>query len=180
MLQIRWATVDDAEGVAVVHVDSWRAAYTGLIDQEVLDRLTVAQRASMWRTWIERSLAGEPTDGQGLPPHRLLVAEKDGQVVGWAGFGPGRDADDAQRGELAGFYAHPSAWSQGVGHALLMRVEDELRAEGWAEAYLWVLDGNERAIRFYERHDWTADGAEKFGEGGNVQGLHELRHVRRL
>ena len=180
MLNLRWATVADAEGVAVVHVDSWRAAYAGLIDQAVLDGQSVEKRTAMWSNWIEKSLAGESTDAYGPVAHRLLVAESDGRVIGWASFCGGRDEGATDLGELAGLYAHPSAWSQGVGHALLARAEEELRDEGWDEAYLWVLNGNERAIRFYEAHGWAADGGEKFGEGGSVQGLHELRHVRRL
>ncbi|WP_217183804.1 GNAT family N-acetyltransferase [Streptomyces sp. AC495_CC817] len=181
MLNIREATVEDASGVAVVHVDTWRAAYAGLIDQDVLDRQSVDARTSMWRTWIERSLVGESTDAYGPVAHRLLVAEDDdGRIVGWASFGGGRDEGTAEKGELAGLYVHPSAWSQRIGHALIVRVEEELRVEGREEAYLWVLNGNERAIRFYESHGWVADGGEKFGEGGSVQGLHELRHTRRL
>lgn len=180
MLTIRWATPADAHGVAVVHVDTWRAAYAGLIDQKVLDRQSVDARTETWRTWIENSLDGRSTDAYGPVPHRLLVAERDGVIVGWASFGGGRDDGAGDAGELAGLYAHPSAWSQGVGHALITRVEHELRAHGWTQAYLWVLKGNDRASRFYESHGWAADGGEKFGEGGSVQGLHELRHVRVL
>ncbi|MBO0981478.1 GNAT family N-acetyltransferase [Microbacterium sp. SD291] len=180
MTTIRWATPDDAHGVAIVHVDAWRTAYAGLIDQQVLDAQSVEHRTAMWRNWIERSLAGESTDAYGPVPHRLLVAQIEGRIIGWAGFGGGRDADSTHQGELAGLYAYPSTWSQGIGHALISRAEDELRAEGWTEAYLWVLKGNDRAIRFYERHGWIADGREKRGEGGSVQGLHEIRHSRRL
>ncbi len=180
MLNTRWATIDDARGVATVHVEAWQTAYRGLIDLAVLDRQSVDARTTMWRTWIERSLAGEPTDAYGPVPHRLLVAESDDRTLGWATFGGGRDEGSTDLGELAGLYTHPSAWSQGVGHALLTRAEDELRAGGWSRAYLWVLAGNNRAIRFYESHGWHADGAEKFGEGGSVEGLHELRHTRVL
>ncbi|KNY07114.1 GNAT family N-acetyltransferase [Microbacterium sp. GCS4] len=180
MLVIRDATVRDARGVAVVHVDSWRSAYAGLIDQDVLDRQSVDARTEMWTTWIERSLAGESTDAYGPVPHRLVVAELDGRIVGWASFGGGRDEDLREQGEIAGLYAHPDAWSQGIGHALIRRAEDALRAEGWARGYLWVLNGNERAIGFYRAHGWAVDGAEKFGEGGSVEGLHELRMSRVL
>ncbi|GAB3599459.1 GNAT family N-acetyltransferase [Microbacterium tumbae] len=177
---MRWATVGDAHGVAVVHVDAWREAYAGLIDQGVLDGLDIERRAEMWASWIARSLDGLPPEGHDHPAHRLLVAERDGAIVGWAGFGAGRDADSAHRGELAGRYAHPSAWSSGIGHALLMRTEEELRAEGWEEACLWGLHGNERAIRFYDRHGWRADGGAKLADAGGATGLHELRHARRL
>jgi GNAT superfamily N-acetyltransferase len=83
-------------------------------------------------------------------------------------------------GEIAGLYVHPDHWSKRVGHALIIRAEQELLATGWSEAYLWVLRGNDRAVRFYERHGWRADGEEKFGDAGGARGLHELRHFRAL
>jgi len=180
MLSIRWVTVDDAAGVAAVHVNAWRVAYAGLIDQAVLDRQSVETRTEMWRHWITRSQLGEAPDGYGEVAHRLLVAELDGEIAGWASFGGGRDDDSRELAELAGLYVDPNAWARGVGHALIERAQHELAAAGWTDAYLWVLDGNDRAIRFYERHGWRADGGEKFGEGGSVEGLHELRYVRPL
>jgi ribosomal protein S18 acetylase RimI-like enzyme len=41
-----------------------------------------------------------------------------------------------------------------VGRALLERGEESLRRSGFSAALLWVLDGNERAIRFYEAAGW--------------------------
>ena len=38
---------------------------------------------------------------------------------------------------------------------------DSLRQAGFVEATLWVLDGNERARRFYEVGGWEFDGATK-------------------
>lgn len=179
-LQIRWAIADDAHGVAIVHVDAWRAAYRGLIDQDVLDGLSVDRRAEGWSRWIASSLSGQPTDGAESASHRLLVAESGNRIVGWAGFGAARDREMTHLGELGGLYVHPDLWSQRVGHALMVRVEEELLSEGWGEAYLWVLHGNNRAIRFYEQHGWIADGEEKVGEAGGARVLRELRHVRRL
>jgi GNAT superfamily N-acetyltransferase len=179
-LHVREATPNDARGIARVHVDSWRAAYQGLIAQQVLDDLRVDQRAARWSRWIASSRAGGPTDGDSGITHRLLVAETDDRIVGWASFGAGRDEGMADLGELAGLYAHPDYWSRRVGHALLTRVEQELLAAGWSEAYLWVLRGNDRAIGFYEQHAWRADGREKFGAAGGAQGLHEFRHRRQL
>jgi L-amino acid N-acyltransferase YncA len=49
----------------------------------------------------------------------------------------------------------------GIGRALLSRAVDELRAGGHAEVVLWVLDGNARARRLYERAGWRADGGAK-------------------
>ena len=178
-LRVRWAGADDARGVAVVHVDSWREAYRGLIDQSVLDALSVDQRSEGWSHWIDLSLSTRSNDGAAAP-HRLLVTEVGGQIAGWASFGAGRDPGMSQLGELAGIYVHPAQWSTGVGNALLGRVERELLAESFTDGYLWVLRGNDRATRFYERHGWHADGVEKTGEAGGVTGLHEIRHSRRL
>jgi GNAT superfamily N-acetyltransferase len=177
---IRPAVPHDARGVAEVHVASWRAAYAGLIDQTVLDAQSVDARESMWASWIVRSDAGLPPVGHDVPVHRMLVAEDERAITGWATFGPGRDEGTSALGELAGLYAHPSAWSTGVGHALITRSAELLRAEGFDEAFLWVLHGNDRAARFYERHGWVADGGEKIADAGGAKDLRELRHTRRL
>lgn len=164
----------------MVHVDAWRAAYAGLIDQAILDAQSVDAREKMWASWILRADAGLPPLGYDEPAHRMLVADDDGRITGWATFGPGRDVGTTHLGELAGLYAHPEAWSTGVGHALIVQVAEELSADGFNEAYLWVLHGNERASRFYESHGWWADGAEKVADAGGATALRELRHTRHL
>jgi hypothetical protein len=65
-------------------------------------------------------------------------------------------------GRLLGFS------SAGVGHALCEA------ALGPDPAYVWVLDGNERAIRFYERQGFRFDGTTKPEDVGL-----ERRMVRR-
>ncbi len=175
----------DARGVADVHVRSWQSAYRGLIADDVLSALSVERRTERWAGWIAASLAGEVTDGQGVvskgaSSHRMVVAVAGDRIVGWATFGPGRDAGSDSLGELAGLYVDPNFWSQRIGFALISRVESELGAAGFGAAYLWVLDGNERASQFYARLGWQADGVEKFGDAGDLTGLHERRHVKRL
>ncbi|WP_130449521.1 GNAT family N-acetyltransferase [Zhihengliuella halotolerans] len=176
----RWATLDDAEGIARVHIAAWQAAYRGLLPDDVLDGLDVSRRTRSWSRWLTASAAGEPTDDSSPVSHRLLVAETGARIVGWAGFGAGRDEGAAHLGELAGFYVHPLHWGRRVGHALLVDVEQELLAARFEAAYLWVLRGNSRAVEFYERHGWHADGTGKTGAAGGANGLHELRHRRQL
>jgi ribosomal protein S18 acetylase RimI-like enzyme len=179
-VQVRPAQVEDAQGVAVVHVETWRAAYQGLISQKVLDALRVDQREDRWSSWIVSSLSGHPTEGVNGPSHTMLIAEVDGRVAGWASFGAGRDDGTTGLGELAGLYVHPEYWSQKIGHALIERVEQEMLAQGWEQAYLWVLSGNDRAIRFYNGHSWSSDGKEKTANAGGASQLRELRHLRHL
>lgn len=153
-LQIRAAAVDDAHGIAVVHVTSWQTAYRGLMPDDVLDGLSIEQREEGWRRILDDSHA----------TGRTIVADRDGAIVGWASFGPGRDAEASGQGELWGLYARPDEFSTGVGHALISAAETALRQGGFTSAYLWVLDGNDRAATFYERLGWIEDGAVKLDE----------------
>ncbi|MDT0158206.1 GNAT family N-acetyltransferase [Microbacterium sp. ARD32] len=172
-LLLRPAEVGDADGIAEVHVRSWQQAYRGLMPQRVLDGLSVPERAASWARILDSTPRGSQT---------LVVLDGE-QIVGWASFGAARDADAAGvaagSGELWGIYAHPDAWSTGVGHLLLTAVERALADAGHASAYLWVLEGNSRASAFYERHGWHADGGRKVDERPGMV-LQELRHVKRL
>ena len=56
---------------------------------------------------------------------------------------------------------------------------DDFAAAGYAQATLWVLAGNARAIRFYERAGWSPDGARKQDTIGD-DAVTELRYRFRL
>lgn len=173
---VRPATIADARAIATVRVRSWRAAYEGLIDQAVLDRMDIdreaARRGELWEEYH-----ADPRGGD-------LVAEGEGAVVGWAAYGRSLDDDLPANGQLYAIYALPEEWSSGIGHALLTDAERRLAEAGFDLAHLWVLDGNTRAASFYERHGWREDGAEKDDDrligGANPQTLHERRRVKRL
>jgi len=155
-VRIRTATTDDAGAIATVHVDSWRAAYTGLLPPAVLEGLSVAQRARHWA----RVLGPDTAD-------RVVVAERDGRVVGFAQVCPAHDADvGPDAGQLLTLYLDPSDWGRGTG----WRVHDAglscLVDAGYDRAVLWMLSTNRRAARFYERQGWVRDGrirVQQFG-----------------
>ena len=52
-----------------------------------------------------------------------------------------------------------------------------LAQAGFSGAYLWMLAGNARALRFYERHGWAADGGEKSETHSSGHLMRELRLV---
>lgn len=173
---VRVATRNDARSIALVRVDTWRAAYDGLIDPRVLERMDVdreaQRRADLWDEYHADPRATE------------LLAEFDGGVAGWAAIGPSIDDDLPDDGQVYAIYALPRFWSAGVGHALLTVAEERLGREGFTRAHLWVLQGNERAADFYERHGWREDGMVKDDDrligGAHPQTLRERRRVRQL
>ena len=174
MVFVRLATPSDAAAVARVHVEAWRAAYAGLIDEAALAALDVEQRTQSWQRW----LSNDPTLNK--EQHTCIVAiDETDAVLGWATYGAGREPGWQHYGELAGCYAHPDAWSTGIGRAMIERVTDDLTVMGFQRAYLWVLRGNDRATRFYERAGWSADGGEKVLHHSTGD-LQELRYVRAL
>jgi ribosomal protein S18 acetylase RimI-like enzyme len=167
-VEVREATTSDAAGIARVHVHSWQAAYRGLIDDEFLDALDQAARTDAWRRSIEGRLG------------TVLVGLVDDEVVGFAALMPSRDPDAPQGcGEVTAIYLEPEAWDQGLGRLLMDASLDRLADQGFTEVSLWVLRGNERAIRFYERSGFQADGAEKVDDTRGFP-LDELRYRRTL
>jgi len=152
-MEIRRALADDALGVAGVHVRSWQAAYRGLLPDLYLDQLDVERRRVGWTQTIAET--DWPRSGT------LVAAEANANIVGLAHVGPARDddVDPVVVGELAAIYALPEVWGSGVGRRLMAAAVNMLRDAGNAQAILWVLEGNDRAQRFYEIGGWQLDGA---------------------
>jgi GNAT superfamily N-acetyltransferase len=166
MTQVRPATPDDTYDVARVHVRSWQSAYRGLIAQEYLDSLEP-------ETWAGRYTFGRM--GIGLPS--TLVAVNGSTICGLATTGLCRDIDLSNFGELMAIYVDPAYIRTGVGRLLIEAARERLRGVGVAAAALWVLDGNARARRFYERDGWRYDGTRRSRTYGNTP-VEEVRYRR--
>jgi ribosomal protein S18 acetylase RimI-like enzyme len=141
-LTIRRAEARDADDVAAVQVASWHATYRGLMPDRLLDDFTVEVRGPRWREILG---AAEPA---GVT---WIAVGEDDRARGFASTGPARDSDlDAARtAELLALYVAPDLVGQGAGRLLMDHALADLRAKGFADVVLWVLDGNARAERFY-------------------------------
>lgn len=138
MLTIRPATPDNATAIAHVHVASWRTTYAGLLPDAFLDGLDEQERAAQWQHWLTLDVA-------------VIVAELDGQIVGFAGGGgPVREPLEQYDAELYTLYLLKHAQRQGIGGALLRALAVEIRARGCGNMLAWVLVGNS-SRGFYER-----------------------------
>jgi ribosomal protein S18 acetylase RimI-like enzyme len=138
-VEIRRASVSDAAEIAAVHVRTWQAAYQHVFGTERLAHLDIPRRVAGWTRALEE---GES----------IFVADDDGRVVGFVSVGAC---------ELYAIYTLPEAWGSGAGPALMRAAVAQLREDGCADAFLWVLEDNPRARRFYEREGWELDGGRK-------------------
>lgn len=134
-MPIRDALPADAESIARVHVDTWRSAYHGIVPQAYLDGLSYETRANYWRGQLAR---------QGIPDAdwTLLVAEEDGQVVGFAGGSAERSGNVIYTGELGAIYLLESYQRRGIGRRMVAAMAARLLAQGHAAMLAWVLAEN--------------------------------------
>lgn len=173
MVELREATPADAHAIATLLVASWRAAYRGLMPDDVLARLSAPDRERFWRG----VLSAPP------PRSRAVLLTAGPAVLGFASTGPPLvpgDGADAAVGDLYAIYLDPEAWGRGHGTLLHAAALDRLRDCGFTRAGLWVLDGNERALRFYRREGWIDTGRRRVDHGPENIELHERRLRRWL
>jgi RimJ/RimL family protein N-acetyltransferase len=148
---IRDATVADAAAIAGIHVRSWQSAYRGMIDDEVLDGLSVAKRASDWteRVRLSRSRGAIPF---------TVVAEGNDQLLGFCNVA---HLDEDAAATIGALYLEP-------GH--LRTALQRLRAAGLDDVVLWVLAANHGARAFYERFGFGDDGGrERFAGASEIR-----------
>ncbi|TXR52866.1 GNAT family N-acetyltransferase [Quadrisphaera setariae] len=174
-LATRPATVDDAAGIARVHVLGWQVGYRELLPGSFLAELSapgaLERRTTTWAGWLD--------DGADV----TVAVDGEGRVLAFCSCGPSRDEDAAEgTGEVYALYADPDAWGAGAGFAAHRGVLRRVAERGFEAATLWVLEGNTRARQFYERQGWvldTAPGSRKTEEIGGAE-LAEVRYRRDL
>lgn len=150
--RVRRAHVDDAAGIAEVHIAAWSTAYRGIMADEILDSLDLERQTASWA----KNLGTEQN------PMSTLVAVREDRILGFGGVCPPRDSAEvldrlpeaSGLGQLAAINLRPEAFGTGAGALLLRTLEDELRALGYTRAYLMVAEGNARAMGFYAKHGW--------------------------
>jgi len=168
-MPVRIATLEDAEGVARVHVESWQHAYREILPAEYLASLSVEKRRAMWADAIAKD---HPT---------VLVAEAESQVAGFSAVGRCRDEGAAvEDQEIWAIYVSPAHWMRGIGRELWRASRELAIARRARRISLWVIANNERAIGFYESMGLERDAAMlKPFELGGAQ-LKEVRYAQAL
>jgi ribosomal protein S18 acetylase RimI-like enzyme len=150
-LTLRQATRADAHAIAEIHVAAWRAAYRDLMPQSYLESLSIDERAHMWEKTIAKP-----------GPAQLALAELDGEPAGFCLYGPTRDrVEETDVAEIYAVNVHPRRWRQGAGRLLCTHALEDAAAREHSAMTLWVMSGNGRARRFYQRLGFAPDGAAR-------------------
>jgi GNAT superfamily N-acetyltransferase len=172
-MEIRRATVDDAERIAAVRVRSWQRGYHGLIPQDFLDSMDPAHGLA--------ARVGRLRDANWNSGGCFVATDDYGELTGFTEFGATRDADapDSGTGEVMAIYLVPQAWGEGQGRALMTAALRHLTECGYGQVTLWVLDANNRARRFYAAAGFMPDGATKVDASRGFP-LTEVRYRRDL
>lgn len=134
-------------------VAGWREGYRGIVSEEKLADLPVER----WRHEVGVGLRRPIEDAF------TYVAEIDGEFAGYCYVAaPTREPDlPSDVAEVGAMYVDPAHWREGVGAALMGAAVARLEGLPYSEAVLWTFRGNERAVAFYQRYGWSADGVEK-------------------
>lgn len=169
---IRQMVDSDRPAIGELYAASWKAGYEDLLPKPLLDNLEPQK-------YEELSLTN------GFLDEGSFVAVEDGKVVAHC---HARAADEVQLsdpsragswGEIHTLYAHPDYWRKGYGSAVFEFAENWLREQGFANAYLYVLEGNSRAERFYKSHGYFPNGDTLCCDLDGVVVL-DYRYVKRL
>lgn len=155
---------DDLLAVSRIYVDTWQTAYRGIVPQPFLDSLSPERRAS-----------SQPMTS---PRPSLLLLEGE-TPIGVSSFGRGRLESKKDWGEIVSLYLLPAYWGRGYGRMLMDGVLSQLSRMGYQDIYLWALEKNHRARRFYERYGFTLSGETKIDSIGGKE-LTEVQYVLRL
>ncbi|MPV37040.1 GNAT family N-acetyltransferase [Georgenia subflava] len=157
---VRRPGAGDADAIAAVQNQGWRETYAQLLPESFYDDAALERRKGMWRRLVGR--ADDTT--------RLMVAERDGTVIGFAFAGPSPDAEPARELHLFSIYVLADHHGTGAGQALLDAVLGDEAAQ------LWVARDNPRARAFYRRNGFHPDGTEQVDS--DLNDLVEVRMVR--
>lgn len=161
MTAVRTAVPEDAAAIGEIHVEGWRSSYDGLLPASYLADIDVDERIALWRERLT-----EPEE----PDTRVLVVERDGQVLGFIAAGPSHDVDvPPGSAEIRALYLREAAKGQGLATALLEEALEQITVAGHGWVVLNVLEGNTAARSFYEKFGFAFDGTRVPAEIGGRQ-----------
>lgn len=149
---IRKAESKDATTLGHLQVTSWRSAFRNIASDDYLDHHVSEQnQADDWKEILAD------------PEQVVFVTEIENKAIGYAWAHQEDDESIAWDSELISMHILPEYKRWGIGRKLLTAVATKLKAQGCKSVYLWVLEDNHPARKFYE------------ALGGGLAGKHQIK-----
>lgn len=154
---------DSRRAISSIYERSWKHAYQGIVPQTHLDNIPEGY-------WCNR-----------LDSHNrnTLVMLEDGNIIGTSSYGQSRLDSMNGYGEIISIYLLPEYCGKGYGKQLLQAAVAALADMGYADIFLWVLEENSVARRFYERFGFRCSGVciqDTIG-GRDLQEVQYVYHI---
>ena len=137
-------TEEEIRGKGIVDCMAAREAYSELLSREYLDAVETPEKC------IEKAFRLKDN---------TLVAKDGEKIVGFVGYGKCRYDDLVNAGEVFALYILHEYYDRKIGYELMNAAVERL--VGYDRIAVRVLEGNVRAIRFYERYGFRFDGVKE-------------------
>ena len=141
---IRNAKMEDIESIARIKVDGWKTTYAGIIDNEILDSMSVDTEINSY------------TNKYSLD--NIFVVESNNQVLAFCRVYDYDESpyDDMEIDcEIREIYVRPDIKRMGIGSKLFNYVLNYFKNKGKNKLYLGVFKDNFNSRKFYEKMGGT-------------------------
>lgn len=135
-------STDNLEEISNIYTRSWKTAYREIVPQDYLDALKENQ-------WVG-ILSDNKYDS-------FVIIDKD-KYIGTSAVCDARDEQMSGYGEIVSLYLLPEYFGEGYAEPLFSYVINNLLEKGYSRIYLWVLERNIRARKFYEKYGFHKNG----------------------
>lgn len=151
---IRKVTNGDEKALAFIQTESWKSAFKGIVQEELLSKCTELDRAkNMYRSLLLKE------KGNG---YLLEVNGKPHCIAYW---NSSRESDMSEYAELICIHSLEDNWHKGYGSKMMERVLSDVKDSGYSKIMLWVFEENSRAIGFYKKYGFVPNGRKQASFG---------------
>jgi diamine N-acetyltransferase len=161
-VEIRKGCLDDATVIALLGRLTFRETFADVF----------VEHESELQAYLDSTFSvAKIASSIGKPENQYWLALLDGLPIGYAKQKyPSNNAliDSPASAQLQKIYVLSEFQKHRIGHTLLDTIVGAARAADARVMWLSVLETNERAISFYQRHGWTSAGVESFSIGTQI------------
>lgn len=140
IMVVRMATINDIDGIAHVHVESWKTTYKGIISDAYLSNISINDRKARWERRFSKLTSDEI----------IYVIEEDEHILGFLHGGKNREIVNEFETEIYALYLLEEAQGKGYGRQLINHFIKYMKSRSYHTMMVWALEKN-ASIHFYRR-----------------------------